>query len=170
MAERWQQGCADENALLMGHPLQSARMLVAAFVEALSACGDAEAAPEEEPTPAPEAFAPPEQEPSNPALPDLISADYGLAPVVMEERFNSTGWSEVGRVQLACPRCATKPLAAFNRPRKAQTLDQWYRQDWALFCPTCALLHQAADVQKLRLQKPHLGGPEVVAVIRSARP
>jgi hypothetical protein len=170
MAERWQQGCADVNALLMGHPLQSARMLVAAFVEALSACGDAEAAPEEEPTPAPEAFAPPEQEPFNPALPDLISADYGLAPVVMEERFNSTGWSEVGRVQLACPRCATKPLAAFNRPRKAQTLDQWYRQDWALFCPTCALLHEAADVQKLRLQKPHLGGPEVVAVIRSARP
>jgi hypothetical protein len=169
LAQRWQQGCTDVNALLMGHPLQSARMLVAAFVDALAACDQAEVAPEGETTPAPEASASSEQEPSNPALPDLISADYGLAPVVMEKRFKSTGWSEVGRVQIACPRCATKPLVAFNRPRLTKTSDQWYRQDWALFCPNCALLHEAADVQKLRLQKPHLGGPEVVTVIRSAR-
>lgn len=169
LAQRWQQGSTDVNSLLNGHPLQSAELLVMAFVDALAACGQAEVAPEGETTPAPEASASSEQEPSNPALPDLISADYGLAPVVMEKRFNSTGWSEVGRVQIACPRCATKPLVAFNRPRLTKTSDQWYRQDWALFCPNCALLHEAADVQKLRLQKPHLGGPEVVTVIRSAR-
>jgi len=169
LAQRWQQGSTNVNALLNGHPLQSAELLVTAFVDALAACGQAEVAPEGETTPAPEASASSEQEPSNPALPDLISADYGLAPVVMEKRFNSTGWSEVGRVQIACPRCATKPLVAFNRPRLTKTSDQWYRQDWALFCPNCALLHEAADVQKLRLQKPHLGGPEVVTVIRSAR-
>ena len=169
LAQRWQQGSTDVNALLNGHPLQSAELLVTAFVDALAACGQAEVAPEGETTPAPEASASSEQEPSNPALPDLISADYGLAPVVMETRFNSTGWSEVGRVQIACPRCATKPLVAFNRPRLTKTSDQWYRQDWALFCPNCALLHEAADSQKLRLQKPHLGGPEVVTVIRSAR-
>ena len=169
LAQRWQQGSTDVNSLLNGHPLQSAELLVTAFVDALAACGQAEVAPEGETTPAPEASASSEQEPSNPALPDLISADYGLAPVVMEKRFNSTGWSEVGRVQIACPRCATKPLVAFNRPRLTKTSDQWYRQDWALFCPNCALLHEAADVQKLRLQKPHLGGPEVVTVIRSAR-
>ena len=169
LAQRWQQGSTDVNALLNGHPLQSAELLVTAFVDALAACGQAEVAPEGETTPAPEASASSEQEPSNPALPDLISADYGLAPVVMEKRFNSTGWSEVGRVQIACPRCATKPLVAFNRPRLTKTSDQWYRQDWALFCPNCALLHEAADLQKLRLQKPHLGGPEVVTVIRSAR-
>jgi hypothetical protein len=169
LAQRWQQGSTNVNALLNGHPLQSAELLVTAFVDALAVCGQAEVAPEGETTPAPEASASSEQEPSNPALPDLISADYGLAPVVMEKRFNSTGWSEVGRVQIACPRCATKPLVAFNRPRLTKTSDQWYRQDWALFCPNCALLHEAADVQKLRLQKPHLGGPEVVTVIRSAR-
>lgn len=169
LAQRWQQGSTNVNALLNGHPLQSAELLVTAFVDALAACGQAEVAPEGETTPAPEASASSEQEPSNPALPDLISADYGLAPVVMEKRFNSTGWSEVGRVQIACPRCATKPLVAFNRPRLTKTSDQWYLQDWALFCPNCALLHEAVDSQKLRLQKPHLGGPEVVTVIRSAR-
>ena len=164
LAQRWQQGRTDVNALLNGHPLQSARSLVAAFVEALAACGQVEVAPQGDPTPASETC-----EPSNLALPELISSEYGLAPVVMQERFNSKGWSEVGRVQIACPRCATKPLAAFNRPRKTQTLDQWYRRDWALFCSNCALLHEAVDALELRQQKPRLGGPEVVAVIRSAR-
>jgi hypothetical protein len=68
----------------------------------------------------------------------------------MQERFNAVGWSEVGRAQIACARCATTPLAAFNRPRTTQPLDQWYRQDWAVFCPNCALLHEAADLQALR--------------------
>jgi len=135
-----------------------------------AACGHAEVAPEGEPkTPAPAASTSGEQEPSSPTLPDLISANYGLAPVVMEERFNSTEWSEVGRVQLACPRCATKSLAAFTRPRMAQSLDRWYSKDWALFCPNCALLHEPADVQKLRLKQPHIRVPEVIDVFRSAR-
>jgi len=170
LAQRWEQGCTDVNTLLNGHSLQSARSLVAAFVDALAACGHAEVAPEGEPkTPAPAASTSGEQEPSSPTLPDLISANYGLAPVVMEERFNSTEWSEVGRVQLACPRCATKSLAAFTRPRMAQSLDRWYSKDWALFCPNCALLHEPADVQKLRLKQPHIRVPEVIDVFRSAR-
>ncbi len=135
LAQRWQQGVTDVQALLNGHPLQSARMLVAAFVDALAASRQAEVAPEDELTP---------------ALPDLIRAEYGLAPVVMQERFNAAGWSEVGRAQIACARCATTPLAAFNRPRTTQPLDQWYWQDWAVFCPNCALLHEAADLQALR--------------------
>jgi hypothetical protein len=169
LAERFQQEGGDVGALLRGHPLQSAQRLVAAFVDALAAGGQNKDAVEEEPTPASEVSAAPEQEPPNPALPDLISAEYGLAPVVMQERFNSSGWSEVGRVQIACPRCATKPMVAFNRPRTTQTFDQWYRQDWALFCTNCALLSEAEDAQKLRVQKPQRGGPEVLAVIRSAR-
>jgi F-box protein 18 (helicase) len=135
LAQRWQQGVTDVQALLNGHPLQSARMLVEAFVDALAASRQAEVAPEDELTP---------------ALPDLIRAEYGLAPVVMQERFNAAGWSEVGRAQIACARCATTPLAAFNRPRTTQPLDQWYRQDWAVFCPNCALLHEVADLQALR--------------------
>jgi hypothetical protein len=169
LAERFQQEGGDVGALLRGHPLQSAQRLVAAFVDALAAGGQNKDAVEEEPTPASEVSAAPEKEPTNPALPDLISAEYGLAPVVMQERFNSSGWSEVGRVQIACPRCATKPMVAFNRPRTTQTFDQWYRQDWALFCTNCALLSEAEDAQKLRVQKPQRGGPEVLAVIRSAR-
>ena len=169
LAERFLQEGGDVGALLRGHPLQSAQRLVAAFVDALAAGGQNKDAVEEEPTPSSEVSAAPEQEPPNPALPDLISAEYGLAPVVMQERFNSSGWSEVGRVQIACPRCATKPMVAFHRPRTTQTFDQWYRQDWALFCTNCALLSEAEDAQKLRVQKPQRGGPEVLAVIRSAR-
>jgi hypothetical protein len=169
LAERFQQEGGDVGALLRGHPLQSAQRLVAAFVDALAAGGQNKDAVEEEPTPSSEVSAAPEQEPPNPALPDLISAEYGLAPVVMQERFNSSGWSEVGRVQIACPRCATKPMVAFHRPRTTQTFDQWYSQDWALFCTNCALLSEAEDAQKLRVQKPQRGGPEVLAVIRSAR-
>ena len=168
LAERFQQEGGDVGALLRGHPLQSAQRLVAAFVDALAAGGQNKDAVEQEPTPASEVSAAPEQGPPNPALPDLISAEYGLAPVVMQERFNSSGWFEVGRVQIACPRCATKPMVAFNRPRTTQTFDQWYRQDWALFCTNCALLSEAEDAQKLRVQKPQRGGPEVLAVIRSA--
>ena len=152
LAERFQQEGGDVGALLRGHPLQSAQRLVAAFVDALAAGGKNKDAVEQEPTPASEvSAAAPEQEPPNPALPDLISAEYGLAPVVMQERFNSSGWSEVGRVQIACPRCATKPMVAFNRPRTTQTFDQWYRQDWALFCTNCALLSEAEDAVRRRL-------------------
>jgi hypothetical protein len=164
LAQRWQRGIADPQVLLSGHPLQSALGLVEAFVEALAACL---------PAPAPErpaqAASAPAQKPFSPALPELISAEYGLAPVVMQKRFNGTGWTEAGRIQIACARCATKPLVAFNRPRTTQTLDQWYRHDWALFCANCALLSEAADPQQLRLHKPHRGGPEVMAVIRSGR-
>lgn len=164
LAQRWQRGISDPQALLCGHPLQSAQRLVEAFVDALAACV---------PAPTPErpaqAASAPAQKPSSPALPELISAGYGLAPVVMQERFKSTGWTEAGRIQIACARCATKPLVAFNRPRTTQTLDQWYRHDWALFCANCALLTEAADPQQLRLHKPHRGGPEVIAVIRSGR-
>jgi hypothetical protein len=155
LAQRWQQGVTDVQALLNGHPLQSARMLVAAFVDALAACSQAEVAPEEEPIP---------------ALPDLISAEYGLAPVVMQERFNAAGWTEVGRAQIACARCATTPLAAFNRPRTTQPLDQWYRQDWAVFCPNCALLHEAADLEALRLLSADLQDGAASSFRRSARP
>jgi hypothetical protein len=169
LAERFRQEGGDVGALLRGHPLQSAQRLVAAFVDALAAGGQNKDAVEEEPTPASEVSTAPEQEPPSPELPDLISAAYGLAPVVMQERFNSSGWSEAGRVQIACPRCATKPMVAFNRPRTTQTFDQWYQEDWALFCTNCALLSEAADVQQLRVQKPQRGGPEVLAVIRSGR-
>lgn len=164
LAQRWQRGISDPQALLCGHPLQSAQRLVEAFVDALAASV---------PAPSPErpaqAASAPAQKLSSPALPELISAGYGLAPVVMQERFKSTGWTEAGRIQIACARCATKPLVAFNRPRTTQTLDQWYRHDWALFCANCALLTEAADPQQLRLHKPHRGGPEVIAVIRSGR-
>ena len=60
-------------------------------------------------------------------------------------------------------------MVAFNRPRTTQTFDQWYQEDWALFCTNCALFSEAVDVQQLRVQKPQRGGPEVVAVIRSDR-
>jgi hypothetical protein len=169
LAQRWQRGATDAQHLLSGHPLQSARMLVASFVDALAACRQVEGSSEREPNRASEATAPPEQESSNPALPDLIAANYGLAPVVMQERFNSAGWSEVGRVQIACPRCATKPLMAFNRPRRAQTLEQWYRRDWALFCTHCALLSEAEEVQKLKDLRPQPAGPEILAVIPAER-
>jgi F-box protein 18 (helicase) len=169
LAERFRLEGGDVQALLRGHPLQSAQKLVAAFVGALAAGGQHEAAAEQEPTPTSEGSTSPEPEPPNPELPDLISAEYGLAPVVMQERFNSSGWSEAGRVQTACPRCATKPMVAFKRPRTTQTFDQWYQKDWALFCTNCALLSEAADVQQLRVQKPQQSGPEILAVIRSGR-
>ena len=169
LAQRWQRGVTDAQHLLSGHPLQSARMLVTSFVDALAACRQVEGSGEREPNRASETSAPPEQESSNPALPDLIAANYSMAPVVMQERFNSAGWSKAGKVQIACPRCATSPQMAFNRPRRAQTLEQWYRRDWALFCAYCALLSEAEDAQKLKDLRPQPGGPEILAVIPAER-
>lgn len=63
LAERFQQEGGDVQALLRGHPLQSAQRLVAAFVDALSAGSQHEAAAEQEPTPASEGSASPEPEP-----------------------------------------------------------------------------------------------------------
>jgi F-box protein 18 (helicase) len=169
LAQRWQNGRTDIKVLLGGHPLQSARMLVASFIDALAACGQAEAASKSDPTIAPKASDSTEQQPSNSDLPHLIRTEYGLEPIVSKMRFNSAGWSRSGWVQIACPKCTKKPLVAFNRERKTRSLDQWYRQDWALFCTECTLLSEVEDVQKLRAQKPRSGMPEVVAVIRSER-
>lgn len=142
LAHRWQQGTDDVQALLGGHPLQSARMLVQAFIDSLSACRRSEAPADVQPAGVDGLPCVPEQESSDPALPDLISANYGLAPVVMQERFNSAGWTEVGWIEVPCPRCATQPGVAFSRPLEARVENQPLSKDWALFCINCALLSE----------------------------
>ena len=142
LAARWQGGTVDAEALLRGHPLQSARTLVAAFVEALASTA-------EDCTPAGQ-----EEGEALLSLPALISDQYGLAPVVMEERFNSPGWQEAERVQSPCPRCASTPSVAYYRPRddQDQPYELWYRLNWALFCTECALLSAPSNPELLRAE------------------
>jgi hypothetical protein len=144
IARRWQQGTVDVEALIQGHPLQSARTLVALFVVGLSIT-------EFDATPL--ALEAEEDEPG-PSLPVLISDRHGLAPVVMEEHFHACGWKEAGGVQSPCPRCASTPAVAYYLPRddKNQSYEFWYRRNWALFCTQCALLSAPSNPELLRVE------------------
>jgi F-box protein 18 (helicase) len=142
LAERWQGGTVDVEALLRGHPFQSAQTLVEAFVQALATTAE-DCTPEGQ-----------EEDEALPTLPALISDHHGLAPVVLEERFNSSGWQEAGRVQTPCPRCASTPSVAYYRSRddQDQPYELWYRQNWALFCTECALLSAPSNPELLRAE------------------
>jgi hypothetical protein len=132
----------DVEALLGGYPFQSARTLVAAFVEALATTA-------EDYTPDGQ-----EEDEALPALPALISDQHGLVPVVLEERFNSSGWQEAGRVQTPRPRCASTPSVAYycRRDYQDQPYELWYRQNWALFLTECALLSAPSNPELLRAE------------------
>jgi hypothetical protein len=142
LAMRWQEGTVDVEVLLRGHPLQSARTLVTAFVDSLCSTA-ADSSPESE-----------EEDESLPSLPALISRRHSFAPVVMEQRFHTRGWREAGRVQSPCPRCAATPSVAYYRPRddQDQPYELWYQLNWALFCTECALLSEPSQPELLRAE------------------
>lgn len=144
LAQCWQQGTADVEGLLNGHPLQSARKLVEAFVDAL-ALTLIDASPK-----APEKSG----DDSRYSLPALISHHYDLSLINVDECYNSKGWMEAGRVHIPCPYCASKPTVAFYRPRddKNQLYEHWYRQNWALFCTNCAVISAPRNPELLRVE------------------
>jgi hypothetical protein len=144
LAQCWQQGTSDVEALLNGHPLQSAGTLVKAFVDALALTliDDSPKAPVKS------------GGDSGLLLSALISDHHGLSPVDMDERYISYGWTEAGGVPIPCPYCASKPTVAYYRPRddKNQSYEQWYRQNWALFCTNCAVLSAPRNPELLRVE------------------